>query len=85
MSKARDKLAAEILRNVPQQHILTAAAALLLHHKPLDNPTMGQVVGYIETLDVRGLKLLRKIALGLEERFAQDELTEHLEKGGKLS
>jgi hypothetical protein len=66
VSKARDKLVVEIHRTVPLQRILAAAVWMLHEELGVVAPTVGQIAGYINTLNIHELERLRKVALWLE-------------------
>jgi hypothetical protein len=92
MSKARDALASEILRTVPQPRIIAAATWMWRRHieaiveffggeldidssdklkRNIGELTRDEVADYVETLDVRELKVLRTIALDLEKKHLE--------------
>jgi hypothetical protein len=70
-SSERNRLSQEILDTVPLVRIFAAGCLMLQWQRidlPLDaelSPTNEEVVQFIERLDVRGLRTLRRIALGM--------------------
>jgi hypothetical protein len=64
---ARDKFAAEILRTVGLPRIIAAVGLVLHEQNRIEQPTRDQIADYVGELDIRGLKLLRKVAVRLEE------------------
>jgi hypothetical protein len=68
-SKHRQKLAQEIRDTVPMERIMAAASILIGRERGIENESISkdEIADWIATLNTRGLKFLRRMALSLIE------------------